>query len=105
MKTVKPCSLFAVVILALSIFAGCVTDPLESCEEDTTSLCVPVSVCCTDDACTYTVNGVEYSSMQEAINNINCVSVVINGNATTQDGAVMAKLQELTEMAKLKLYE
>lgn len=105
MKTFKSISLWAVVILAIFIFASCVTDPVESCEEDTTSLCVPVSVCCTDDDCTYTVNGVEYSSMQEAVNNISCVSVVINGKSTTEDGAIMAKLQELTEMAKLKQYE
>lgn len=105
MKKLKSFGLISALVLGFSIFSGCTTDPVESCEEDTTSLCVPIAVCCNEDDCTYTVNGVEYTSMEEAINNISCQSIIVNGQVQVLENVAMARMQELTEMAKLKLYE
>lgn len=69
-------TLMASLFIGTIAFSSCTEEEPEECVQDT--VCeVDYSTCCTDDACTYTYDGVEYTDVDDVVEAIDCQNAVV----------------------------
>ena len=83
--------------------SGCVTEPLETCEEDEICEGKTVQACCTDTKCYYIYNGVEYgddaASLERLATDLGCAKA---GSLTFKEDIddLILRLEALSEIAR-----
>ncbi len=96
-----------ILFLGLVLFNGCITDPVETCEQEEFCSSQTVTACCEGDDCYYTYNGKRYeddsASLARLASDLGCTSgVVANNDADLQE--LMNQIEILKESARIKSY-
>jgi hypothetical protein len=92
----------------LVFVSGCVTDPLETCEEDEICDGKFVQACCTDTRCYYVYNGVEYgddaASVAQLAADLGCAVAKTEDYDKDIDDLIL-RLEALGEIARTQVKE
>lgn len=93
---------YALILLFPLALVSCNDDDDETCEQDEICPNVEVTVCCTDDECTYEYDGRTYNETEYAdlVQNIDCDNAAAPFN---EDSFVNQKLEAMTLKAKARM--
>jgi len=90
-------------VMFLFFLSACVTDPLETCEEDEICEGKTVQACCTDTRCYYLYNGIEYgddaASLERLAAALGCAKAgSVTYNKDMED--LILRLEALSDIAR-----